>query len=106
MNCRPLEGRTAMRMIIVLAAIVLAAGVAVARLVDRAGHADVASSAISTPAAASANPSNSRTVELSRGNGGHFWTDARIDGRRLELVVDTGASQVALRAGDAARLGI
>jgi aspartyl protease family protein len=45
-------------------------------------------------------------VELSRGNGGHFWADARIDGLRLELVVDTGATQVALRAVDAARLGI
>ena len=45
-------------------------------------------------------------VVLSRGNGGHFWADARIDGLRLELVVDTGASQVALRASDAARLGI
>jgi len=29
-----------------------------------------------------------------------------VDGRRLELVVDTGASAVALRASDAARLGI
>jgi aspartyl protease family protein len=52
------------------------------------------------------NGSNSRSVTLSRGNGGHFWTDARIDGRRLELVVDTGASTIALRASDAARLGI
>jgi aspartyl protease family protein len=52
------------------------------------------------------NSSNSRTVTLSRGNGGHFWAEARVDGRRLELVVDTGASQIALRASDAARLGI
>ena len=29
-----------------------------------------------------------------------------MDGRRLELVVDTGASTIALRASDAARLGI
>jgi aspartyl protease family protein len=45
-------------------------------------------------------------VVLARGKGGHFWADARVDGRRLELVVDTGASQIALRAADAARLGI
>jgi aspartyl protease family protein len=45
-------------------------------------------------------------VTLSRSSDGHFRTDARIDGRRLELVVDTGASQIALRASDAARLGI
>jgi aspartyl protease family protein len=29
-----------------------------------------------------------------------------VDGRRLELLVDTGAFQIALRASDAARLGI
>jgi aspartyl protease family protein len=58
------------------------------------------------PVAASVSPTNSRTVTLTRGKGGHFWADARVDGRRMELVVDTGASQIALRAGDGARLGI
>jgi aspartyl protease family protein len=56
--------------------------------------------------AAPASVSNSRTVTLSRSSDGHFRTEARVDGRRLELVVDTGASQIALRASDAARLGI
>ena len=55
---------------------------------------------------APASVSNSRTVTLSRSSDGHFRTEARVDGRRLELVVDTGASQIALRASDAARLGI
>jgi aspartyl protease family protein len=45
-------------------------------------------------------------VTLSRSSDGHFRTEARVDGRRLELIVDTGASQIALRASDAARLGI
>ena len=45
-------------------------------------------------------------MTLSPGRDGHFWTEARVDGRRLELVVDTGASQIALRASDAARLGL
>ncbi len=49
---------------------------------------------------------NSRTVTLARGDGGHFWTEARVDGRRMQFVVDTGASHIALRASDAARLGI
>ena len=43
---------------------------------------------------------------LNRGNGGHFWTEARVDGRRMDFVVDTGASAIALRESDAARLGI
>jgi aspartyl protease family protein len=32
--------------------------------------------------------------------------DARVDGRRLNFMVDTGASLIALTARDAARLGI
>jgi aspartyl protease family protein len=93
-----------MRSMLFFAALVLAVGVYVARIADRQSP-PVALAAQSEPPPAT-NGSNSRSVTLSRGNGGHFWTDARIDGRRLELVVDTGASTIALRASDAARLGI
>jgi aspartyl protease family protein len=48
---------------------------------------------------------NSRSVTLTASNG-HYFTQASIDGRRLEFMVDTGASTIALREGDAARLGI
>jgi aspartyl protease family protein len=92
---------------IIFAVMVLAGGVLVARWVDRNS---LASSPPSVLAAGSldaqTNTSNSRTVTLSPGRDGHFRTEARVDGRRLELVVDTGASQIALRAEDAARLGI
>ena len=37
---------------------------------------------------------------------GHFEVEARIEGRRLSFMVDTGASVIALTASDAARLGI
>jgi aspartyl protease family protein len=93
-----------MRSMLFFAALVLAVGVYVARIADRQSP-PVALAAQSEPPPAT-NGSNSRSVTLSRGNGGHFWTDARIDGRRLELVVDTGASTITLRASDAARLGI
>ena len=36
----------------------------------------------------------------------HFDVDGRVNGRRVDFVVDTGASVVALTARDAARLGI
>jgi aspartyl protease family protein len=49
---------------------------------------------------------DSRTISVSPGESGHFWVDGRVDGRRLSFMVDTGASAVALREGDAARLGI
>lgn len=48
----------------------------------------------------------SRRVTLSGDRGGHFRTDAEVDGRRLNFVVDTGASLVVLRESDAARIGI
>jgi aspartyl protease family protein len=37
---------------------------------------------------------------------GHFHTEARIDGRRLDFMVDTGASLVILRESSAAEVGI
>ena len=37
---------------------------------------------------------------------GHFVVEARVDGRRMEFMLDTGATVVALRARDAAALGI
>jgi aspartyl protease family protein len=92
---------------IILAAAVLAAGVLVARWAERGGAIGSSPSAMAVaPVSSPTSVSNSRTVTLLPGNDGHFWTDARVDGRRLELVVDTGASQIALRAGAAARLGI
>ena len=53
-------------------------------------------------------PSNAyyRTVTLNSDRRGHFQTDARVDGRSIEFLVDTGASTVALRESSAARLGI
>ena len=93
-----------MRQIVIFAAMVLAAGVVIARMADRQSPPSAMAAQSEPPQAT--NGAKSRSVTLTRGNGGHFWTEARVDGRRLELVVDTGASTIALRASDAARLGI
>lgn len=45
-------------------------------------------------------------VELQAGQNGHFHTDAEINGRGVEVMVDTGASIVALTWEDAERAGI
>jgi len=37
---------------------------------------------------------------------GHFQVEGSVDGRRLDFMVDTGASVVALRERDANKLGI
>jgi aspartyl protease family protein len=48
----------------------------------------------------------SGTVEVPRNGDGHFAVEGRVDGRRLEFVVDTGASVVALSSADASSIGI
>ena len=47
-----------------------------------------------------------RTVTLQSDRRGHFQVDARVDGRQIDFLVDTGASVIALRESAAARLGI
>lgn len=46
------------------------------------------------------------TVELRAGRNGHFHTNASINGRDVSVMVDTGASIVALTYEDAERAGI
>ena len=45
-------------------------------------------------------------VELPSGRNGHFYTSARINGRSIDVLVDTGASLVSLSHEDAERAGI
>ena len=47
-----------------------------------------------------------QAVRIKRGWSGHFVATAEIDDKRIEMIVDTGASTVVLRNEDAKRLGI
>lgn len=47
-----------------------------------------------------------RTVTVRGDRLGHFQVEGSVDGRRLDFMVDTGASLVALRERDANKLGI
>jgi aspartyl protease family protein len=49
---------------------------------------------------------NYRTVTVRSDRLGHFQVEGSVDGRRLDFMVDTGASLVALRERDANKLGI
>ena len=53
-----------------------------------------------------ATSSGNDKIILSADHGGHFFADARVNGGLLRLMVDTGASVVAIPARDAARLGL
>src|SRR5262245_19651374 len=67
-----------------------------------------------TPVARSVEParqpqtqaSNYRTVTVQSDRRGHFQVEGSVDGRRLDFMVDTGATVVALRERDAGKLGI
>jgi aspartyl protease family protein len=50
--------------------------------------------------------SSGRTVSLKADGRGHFEAEALVNGRRLQTIVDTGATSVVLRNEDAARLGV
>jgi aspartyl protease family protein len=47
-----------------------------------------------------------RTVTLNGDGRGYFQVEARVEGRSLDFLVDTGASSVSLRETAAAKLGI
>src|SRR5205814_10518223 len=47
-----------------------------------------------------------RSLSISRDARGHFQTEGRIDGQRIDFMVDTGASVVALNEKSAARFGL
>jgi aspartyl protease family protein len=57
------------------------------------------------PAAAQSNNA-SRSVVIAPSGGGHFRVSGRVNGRRIDFMIDTGATVIALKPEDAAMLGI
>ncbi len=47
-----------------------------------------------------------KKIVISADNGGHFFTQGQINGKMVQLVVDTGATKVALSISDAERVGL
>jgi aspartyl protease family protein len=86
-----------MRQIIIYAGLLVGIGGVAAKLADQFAR---------TPAAAARQESYSSSVVIPADARGHFVVEARVDGRRMEFMLDTGATVVALRARDAAALGI
>lgn len=75
-------------------------------------HADArgqahAETAVMVPAVnAPAHHSASGAAQVLKAADGHYWAEAEIDGRAVRVLVDTGASVVALTREDALRLGL
>ena len=97
-----------MRHIVIFAAAVLVLGGYAARFADHAVNETPRAAAVQ-PVSQTRDPepvSSGHTMILDGDRLGHFRVDARVDGRRLDFMVDTGASLVVLRESDAAYLGI
>ncbi|MGH6713782.1 MAG: TIGR02281 family clan AA aspartic protease [Bradyrhizobium sp.] len=94
-----------MRNLMIFAAVLVALGSFMAQMADKF-----------TPASAKAAPPKAqsvtvaqagpRSLSIPRDARGHFQTDGRIDGQRVDFMVDTGASLVALNEKSAARFGL
>jgi aspartyl protease family protein len=98
----------AMRSFLAVAAIALAAAVLVPRYMTQRTTVSAAppmmAAHIDAPAQTAS--SDSRSVVVAPDSQGHFRVEARVDNRRMDFLVDTGASVIALTARDAATLGI
>lgn len=98
-----------MRYFVIFAALAVAIAGLLTQVADKAGRAPspqiAAASTVAAPTAPAAS-SGYRTITIPRDSRGHFQVDARVDGRRIGFMVDTGASTIALTGSDAKRLGI
>lgn len=83
-------------------ALAVASSLSVAWWLNHAGDRGVAhaeTAAIHAPATGAAG-------QVLKGADGHYWAEATVDGRAVHMLVDTGASVVALTREDATRLGL
>ena len=96
-----------MRNLMILAAVLAGLGTYMAQMADKMSPAPAAANA--SPAKAPAQTiaqASMRSLDIPRDPRGHFLTDGRIDGQRVNFMIDTGASLVALNEKSAARFGL
>src|SRR5215211_7669997 len=97
---------------VLIAVFVLVMAVITPQLIERMGLPSCASpppQAMTARPAASSAPAvsyGSRSLTVRPDRRGHFQVDARVDGRRMDFVVDTGATVIAIPEREAGRLGI
>lgn len=100
-----------MRSVLIFACIMVGLGIYMAQSANKI---DAAKAHVSQPAPVRVTSTdsvmivspNSRSVSLAKDRRGHFQADARIDGRSVTVMIDTGASVVALNESSAAKLGV
>ena len=99
-----------MRNIVITAVIMAGLGTFLAQMASKVAPAPISANTVgvdnrAAPVVPQAQ-SGLRTVSISRDARGHFATEGRIEGQRIDFMVDTGASVVALNESSAARFGL
>src|SRR5215831_17665015 len=98
-----------MRDFIFFAIVALVVAVTAPRFIEHMGQrsraADAPQAMTAQPEASAASTAGGR-LTVRPDNNGHFHLEGRVDGRRMEFVVDTGATVVAIPEREAALLGI
>jgi aspartyl protease family protein len=99
-----------MRNILIFAGLMVGAGTFMAQTADRMTAATPARatsvSNMASSARVQAAPTGTRSLSIPRDARGHFQAEGRIDGQRIDFMVDTGASVIALNEKSAARFGL
>jgi aspartyl protease family protein len=92
----------------ILGAFMVGLGTIMAQMADRMTPTPAQANTLPSRKAAAVEASSQagvRSISITRDSRGHFQTEGRIDGQRIDFMVDTGASVVALTEKSAARFG-
>ena len=95
-----------MRNIMIFAAIMIGLGTFMAQQADRMSSVNATPAPRTTVAVASEPRTGNRSLSIPRDARGHFQTEGRMDGQRVDFMIDTGASVVALNEKSAASFGL
>lgn len=104
-----------MRNIMIFAVVLIVLGTFMGQMADKmtsdSAQAKAFDNAKSVNSFASVQPQTTgnaggRSLVIPRDGRGHFQTDGRIDGQRINFMVDTGASVIALNERSAAQIGV
>jgi aspartyl protease family protein len=95
-----------MRNILIFAGLMVGAGTYMAQTADRMTAAPALAKTTSGMASTAIVQTGTRSLSIPRDARGHFQTEGRIDGQRIDFMVDTGASVIALNETSAARFGL
>ena len=100
-----------MRKIMIFAAIMISFGLSMARTANQmmptpAAATTTTAQRVVEPSRTTVAQAGPRSLSIPRDARGHFLTDGRINGQRIDFMVDTGASVIALNERSAARFGL